>query len=64
MKNLFAIAAIVLGTVVFSACGGKTDTTESSDTTATTTEATVDTATTTDTAATTVDTAAHDTTAH
>jgi hypothetical protein len=35
MKNLFAIAAIVLATVSFSACGGKTEGGAEGDTTST-----------------------------
>ncbi len=60
MKNLFIAAAIVLGTVAFSACGGeKKETETTTETTETTTETTVDTMST-DTAATmSTDTAAH-----
>jgi len=44
MKKLFVIAAIVLGTAAFSACGGKTEGDGTTDTTATETMMSTDTA--------------------
>jgi hypothetical protein len=61
MKNLFVAAAIVFGTVAFSACGGEKGETTTTDSTATI-ETTTDTVMTTDTV--TVDTAAADTSAN